>query len=75
MLNGNQALAIELLKQACEDISKHAKEIIGEMNCPINLDITIHMSNQEEGYPTITINRENLVSFTKELDDLIMENL
>ena len=68
----NNELKVLLLKQACEDIKANAEDIIGSTKYNKNLSIEINFFEDE--IPTITINKEFPISFSKEIENFVVEN-
>lgn len=67
----NQDLKVLMLKQACEDIKANAEDIIGSTKYNKNLSVEINFNEDE--VPTITINKEFPISYSKEIDNYIIE--
>ena len=67
----NQDLKVLMLKQACEDIKVNAEDIIGSTKYNKNLSVEINFNEDE--VPTITINKEFQISYSKEIDNYIIE--
>ena len=67
----NNVLKVLLLKQACEDIKANAEDIIGSTKYNKNLSVEINFNEDE--VPTITINKEFPISYSKEIDNYIIE--
>ena len=67
----NKELKVLLLKQACEDIKANAEDIIGGTKYEKKFSIEINFNEDE--VPTITINKEFPISYSKEIDNYIIE--
>ena len=68
----NQDLKVLMLKQACEDIKANAEDIIGSTKYNKNLSVEINFKDEDE-IPTIIINKEFPILFSKEIDNYIIE--
>ena len=68
----NQDLKVLLLKQACEDIKANAEDIIGSTKYNKSLSVEIYFEDEDE-IPTIIINKEFPISFSKEIDNYVVE--
>ena len=68
----NQDLKVLMLKQACEDIKANAEDIIGSTKYNKNLSVEINFKDEDE-IPTIIINKEFPISFSKEIENYIIE--
>ena len=68
----NQDLKVLMLKQACEDIKVNAEDIIGSTKYNKNLSVEINFKDEDE-IPTIIINKEFPISFSKEIDNYVVE--
>ena len=68
----NNELKVLLLKQACEDIKASAEDIIGSTKYNKNLSVEINFKDEDE-IPTIIINKEFPISFSKEIDNYVVE--
>ena len=68
----NQDLKVLMLKQACEDIKANAEDIIGSTKYNKNLSVEINFKDEDE-IPTIIINKEFPISFSKEIENYIVE--
>ena len=69
----NKDLKVLLLKQACEDIKANAEDIIGSTKYNKSLSVEINFKDEDET-PTITINKEFPISFSKEIENYVVEN-
>lgn len=67
----NKELRIELLKQACKDIENNAEDIIGGTQYDKNLSVEINFYDEE--FPTITINKEFPVTFSDEIEHILVK--
>ena len=68
----NQDLKVLILKQACEDIKANAEDIIGSTKYNKNLSVEINFKDEDE-IPTIIINKEFPISFSKEIENYVVE--
>ena len=70
----NNELKVLMLKQACEDIKANAEDIIGSTKYNKSLSIEISFRDEDEiEIPTIIINKEFPISFSKEIENCILE--
>lgn len=68
----NQDLKVLMLKQACEDIKANAEDIIGSTKYNKNLSVEINFEDEDE-IPTIIINKEFPISYSKEIENYVVE--
>ena len=60
------------LKQACNDIKNLAEEIVGSVEYTKYFTIEITFDDDDGGYPTITINKEFPVTFSDEMNKILL---
>lgn len=68
----NNELKVLLLKQACEDIKANAEDIIGSTKYNKSLSVEISFKDEDE-IPIIIINKEFPISFSKEIENYVVE--
>lgn len=67
----NKELKVLLLKQACEDIKANVEDIVG--GTKYEKEFSIEINFNEDEVPTIIINKEFPISFSKEIENYIVE--
>ena len=68
----NKELRMACLKQACDDIKNLAEEIVGSVEYTKYFTIEITFDDDDSGYPTITINKEFPVTFSDEMNKILL---